>query len=223
MKALIIAAGKGSRISVLRKEEPKPLIRLLGVPLLERVILTAKKAGIKEFVIVVGYSGEKIQRKMGDGSKYNVKINYIENKEWKKGNGISVLKTKELLKEDFILLMADHIFDYRILKEIINFQSNSTILSGIDRKEALKDDTKVLEKNGYIIDIGKKIKVYNCVDTGIFRCTPGIFNFIEEAIREEKTELVDAIAIGSKYEKVEIFDIKEIFSYDSAMRKDVEP
>ena len=61
MKALIIAAGIGSRLSSFTKEKPKPLIRLLGLSLIERIILTAKQAGIDEFVISVGYLGEKIR------------------------------------------------------------------------------------------------------------------------------------------------------------------
>ena len=59
MKALIIAAGKGSRSGSLTKDEPKPLVRLLGLSLVERVILTAKEVGIDEFVIVIGYLGGK--------------------------------------------------------------------------------------------------------------------------------------------------------------------
>ena len=63
MKALIIAAGKGSRLGGLIKNKPKPLIKLLGLSLIERVIITAKQAGIKEFVIVVGCLGDKIKEK----------------------------------------------------------------------------------------------------------------------------------------------------------------
>ena len=118
MKALIVAAGKGSRLKNLTRNKPKPLIQLLGLSLIERVILTAKQAGIDDFVIVIGYLGDKIKEKLGNGEIYGVKISYIENKEWQRGNGVSVLKAKELLKENFFLLMSDHIFDAKILKEL---------------------------------------------------------------------------------------------------------
>ncbi|GAJ06237.1 unnamed protein product, partial [marine sediment metagenome] len=65
MKALIIAAGEGSRLGNLTKDKPKPLVRLLGLSLVERVILTAKEVGIDEFIIVVGYLGERIKEKLG--------------------------------------------------------------------------------------------------------------------------------------------------------------
>lgn len=59
MKALIIAAGEGSRLGNLTKDKPKPLVRLLGLSLVERVILTAKEVGIDEFIIVIGYLKNK--------------------------------------------------------------------------------------------------------------------------------------------------------------------
>ena len=120
MKALIIAAGEGKRLKEFSKDEPKPLINLLGLSLIERVILTTKQAGVDEFIIVIGYRGDKIKSKIGTGDKYNVKIDYVQNNEWQKGNGISVLKAKKFLKDNFVLLMADHIVDVRILKKLIS-------------------------------------------------------------------------------------------------------
>ncbi len=98
MKALIIAAGEGKRLKELSKDEPKPVINLLDLSLIERVILTTKQAGVDEFIIVIGYRGDKIKAKIGTGEKYNVKIDYVQNNEWQKGNGISVLKTKKFPK-----------------------------------------------------------------------------------------------------------------------------
>jgi len=149
MKALIIAAGKGGRFGGLIKDGPKPLVRLLGLSLISRVILTAKQAGIDEFVVVVGYLGEKIRAKLGDGGKLGVKITYIQNTNWETGNGVSVLKAKELLKEEFVLLMADHIFDNRILRELIGHHMHymrSSVFLAVGREEASSGDTKVLEK-----------------------------------------------------------------------------
>jgi CDP-L-myo-inositol myo-inositolphosphotransferase len=120
MKALIIAAGDGDRLAVLTNNTPKPLISVLGLSLIERVILTSKQAGIEEYVIVVGYLGDKIKANLGNGKRLGVKIDYVENGEWQRENGISVLKAKELLNENFILLMSDHIFDDRILKELVD-------------------------------------------------------------------------------------------------------
>ncbi len=65
LKALILAAGQGIRLRPIG--DTKPLVQRLGLGLIERVILTAKKSGIKEFCIVVGYHGEKIREHLSDG------------------------------------------------------------------------------------------------------------------------------------------------------------
>ena len=171
----------------------------MGLSLIERVILTARQVGIDELVIVIGYLGEKIKEKLGNGNRYGVKIAYIENKEWEKGNGVSVLKAKKSLNENFVLLMSDHIFDDRILKELINYDTKSSVVLAIDRRKPLLGDTKVLEKEGRkIADIGKNIEESNCIDTGIFLCSPKIFHYIEETVKESKTELAHGIAKAAK-------------------------
>ncbi len=222
MKALIISAGRGSRLNNLTKDIPKALIPLLGLPLIERVILTTKEAGINEYVIVVGYLGEKIKVFLGNGDRFRVKIDYIENEEWQKSNGVSVLKAKKLLNKNFFLLMSDHIFDARILKGLVNYDMKGTVVLAVDRREPLTDDTKVLEKNGKIIDIGKDIQESNCIDTGIFLCSPKIFSYIEDAVKKGKTELSDGIARAAENRDAEIFDITQINSYISSIRKEIE-
>ena len=221
MKALIIAAGRGSRLESLTEDKPKPLIKLLGLSLIERVILTVKQAGINEFIVVTGYQSKKIKEKLVDGIKYKVKIIYIENTEWQKGNGISVLKAKKFLKDNFVLLMSDHIVDVRILKELINQGLKKSVALAVDRKEPIPGDAKVLEKEGIIIDIGKNIEKSNCIDTGIFLCSPKIFSYIEESVKEGKTELTDGIAKAAKNRDAQIFDITKINSYIPSMRKEV--
>lgn len=223
MKALILTAGDGGRLGTLTKNKPKPLIKLLGLSLIERVILTAKQAGVKEFVIVVGYLGDKIKAKLGTGDRYGVEINYIENNDWQKENGISVLKAKGLLNENFILLMSDHIFDDRILKKLVDYDIRSSVILAVDRKEPSPGDTKVLQKRGKIVDIGKDIEESNCIDTGIFLCSPKIFSYIEEAVKENKTELAHGIAKAAKNKDAQVFDITQINSYIPSMRKEVKP
>ena len=223
MKALIIAAGEGSRLGNLTKDEPKPLVRLLGLSLVERVILTAKEVGIDEFIIVIGYLGKRIKEKLGDGNRYGVKITYIENREWERGNGVSVLKAKESLKEDFVLLMSDHIFDARILKELISYDLKDSVALVVDKREPSPGDTRVLEKEGKIAKIGKDIEKANCIDTGIFLCSAKIFSYIEKTVKEGREEFADGITQAAKNRDAEVFDITRIESYASKMRKDIKP
>ncbi len=147
MKALILAAGQGRRQK--KNGDSKPLIHLLGLSFIERVVLTAKKSGIKEYQIVIGYKGKRIQKYLGNGEKLGVNIDYIYNDEWRKGNGISVLKAKDYIQEPFILLMADHLFDYKILFAL--------------QKQTIEDDECILcvDKDHHkYLDINDATKVF---------------------------------------------------------------
>ena len=102
-KCLIIAAGRGSRLS--SKIDSKPLTHLLGISLIERVILTAQKSGLSDFYVVTGYNGVKVREYLDRFSKARkISITHIVNDEWQKGNGVSVLKARGLIRENFILL-----------------------------------------------------------------------------------------------------------------------
>ena len=220
MKALVIADGEENRLI---ENEPKSLIQLLGLSLIERVVLTAKGAGIAEFMIVIGFGGDRIKTHLGNGERYGVKIKYIENKEWTDGDGLSVLKAKELQNENFVLLRPDHIVDDRILKKLVGYNTKNSVVLVVDRREPLPGDTKVLEKSGKIVDIGENIQDANCVGTGIFLCTPKIFSYVEEATKGGNQNLAGFVAEASKNSDAEVFDITQIESYASKMRKENKP
>ncbi|RLE12853.1 hypothetical protein DRJ04_05405 [Candidatus Aerophobetes bacterium] len=131
MKALIIATGKSNK----PKDELFFLTQLLGLPLIERVIRTAKQTGVDEFVVVVDYSDKK-KLKL-DERKIGAKITYvdIENRECERGDGIFVLRAKEFLNEKFVVLRADLVFDYRILKGLINLNIKSAVVLAVERKK----------------------------------------------------------------------------------------
>ncbi|RMF68137.1 MAG: nucleotidyl transferase [Calditrichaeota bacterium] len=186
MEALIIAAGRGSRLN--HRHSPKPLTRMMGLNLLERIILTAKNAGVEGFKIVVGYKAEAIKQALGNGEKYGTTIEYIYNPEWQKGNGVSVLAAKDYFHEPFILLMADHLFEESIIRDLLNFPiEDGECVLAIDRNLkgshfSLDDVTKVLVDDGYISKIGKTVHQYNALDTGFFLCTPVLFQALEHSV-----------------------------------------
>ena len=222
MKCLVIAAGRGSRLS--GKGNSKPLVPLLGLPLIERTILTAKKSGINDFYVVTGYEGEKVRRYLDKiGQRTNTNITHVINEEWEKGNGISVLKARDLIKEPFILLMADHLFDYSILDGLKKEQiSEDEIILAVDRNiESNKlvdidDVTKVLiEDNNKITAIGKNISNYNAYDTGIFLCSPVLFHAIEDSfLSTGDSTLSGGIRILSGNGNAKTFDIQDSYWVD---------
>ncbi len=216
MKAVIIAAGRGSRLN---SEKPKPLTTLFGLPLIERVILSAKKVGVREFVVVTGYKAEVLKKNLGDKGKYGVTIQYVHNSEWRRENGISVLKAEKVVgKENFILLMADHVFGPKMLRILLSkkLEKDKCILctdknlKNID----MEDATKVLVKNGMIEDIGKMIGTYNAVDCGAFLCSPTIFGAIRTALSHGRDTLTDGVKILCAKKQIKAADVTGVFWID---------
>src|SRR5687768_16754502 len=76
MKAVILAAGKGTRMKELTNELPKPMLRVHGQPILEHILNGLKSAGIREFFIVTGWRAEVIEDYFGDGAKWDLQIRY---------------------------------------------------------------------------------------------------------------------------------------------------
>ncbi len=110
MKVVIMAGGKGTRISQLFPDIPKPLIPIDGIPVLQREIISLRDQGFKDIILTVGYMADKIIDYFGDGSNLNTHIEYfIEKKPL--GNAGALFQLKDQLTEDFLLLNADAMFD----------------------------------------------------------------------------------------------------------------
>ena len=222
MKAIIIAAGMGIRLSGISGDVPKPLTPVKGVPLLERIILTCRNAGVTEFGFVTGYWGEQLKEYFGDGSRLGVKIEYVYNPEWKKANGISALKAKELVKGErsFLLLMSDHLFNAGMLKGIIANPENTNLLAidpDIDGIFDLPDATKVNTMRDRIVSIGKEIPLYNGIDCGMFRLKQNFFSAMEKGVSEGRDQLSNGIE-----ELILMGDFKAHFVADDSNWLDVD-
>lgn len=118
MKVVIMAGGKGTRISSVASNIPKPMIKIEGIPVLEREIEYLKKQGFDDILITVSHLGDIIMDYFGDGSgnspvtgqPFGVHIEYYFERE-PLGNAGALFKIKDKLTEDFLLLNADAMFD----------------------------------------------------------------------------------------------------------------
>ena len=110
MKTIIMAGGKGTRISKLFPDIPKPLIPIDETPVLEREIYLLKNQGFTDLILTVSYFHEKIQKYFGDGSRFGIHIEYFV-EETPLGNAGALFKLRKYLTEPFLLLNADLIFD----------------------------------------------------------------------------------------------------------------
>src|ERR1700741_262403 len=196
-QCLILAAGNGTRIRTISGSLPKPLVDFRGRPIIEHIVQRAHRAGIESFVIVVGYRSDLI-RNWFEGRSLGVSVTFVENPDYHKANGVSALKARNVIHENFLLLMADHLFEPETAETLIQqpLASGEGILAvdpNIDRVFDLDDATKVLRNGDRIVDIGKEIAHYDALDTGMFLCSPALFGRLESATKDGNCSLSDGM------------------------------
>jgi MurNAc alpha-1-phosphate uridylyltransferase len=118
MKAMILAAGRGERMGVLTAREPKPLLRIGDVPLIEHHVAALAASGIDEIAINLSYRGAQIRKHLGSGDRFGVTIHYSEEGEPPLETGGGIVQALPFLgSEPFLLVNSDVFtdFDYRAL------------------------------------------------------------------------------------------------------------
>ena len=220
-KCLVIAAGRGSRLA--SDGPPKPLFRLLGLPLIERAIVSAKRAGLEDFTVVTGYDGTRIRKFLDRlAIRRDVTLTHVVNEDWEAGNGVSVLKAREEIgAEPFVLLMADHLVGPQLLPELLAAPlEEGAVRLAVDLNLRnplvdLADVTRVQAEGGQLEAIGKQLEDYNAFDTGCFVCSPDLFEALERARERDGDEtLSGGIRVLAESGKVQVHDIGDSFWID---------
>lgn len=193
MDALIIAAGFGSRLRDI--SESKPLTLVAGKPLIELGVRQAKAAGAGKVVVVTGHEAARVEAYLQELSgAAGIVIETARVEDWSKPNGYSVMAGAARITDDFLLMMADHIFAAPILQRLAEAGgADRGVTLGIDRRIDSPlvdpDDATWVEtgENGFIRAIGKTIERYDAVDCGAFLATQELPRAIAAAIAEGKS------------------------------------
>lgn len=192
MKTVIMAGGRGTRISSVASGLPKPMIKIGGKPVLEHEIECLKNQGLKDLIITVSYLGDMIMDYFGDGSgispvtgkSFGVNIEYFTEKE-PIGNAGALFKIRDKLSDDFLLLNADSIFDVdfsRMLK--YHKDKNSTVTVFTHPNDHPYDSGLIIsDSHGGVIQWlskeNKRPKWYkNRVNAGLHILNTRIFDYI---------------------------------------------
>ncbi len=210
-EAVILMAGIGSRLRVHHKDFPKPLTPVRGRPLISYTIDALTRSGIRAITAVVGYESEALMRGVKTLMPHDVQLRFVENREWRKQNGISLLAAKDVVTTPFFLTMSDHIFDAAIVDLIREGGARDQLSIAIDRKLDsifdIDDATKVQTRGRGIAGIGKDLQQFDAIDTGVFVCPPEIFAYLERARRDGDCSLTDAVRLMAAEDKVRCIDI----------------
>ena len=136
---------------------------------------------------------------------------FIENCEWQKQNGISVLAAANHITSPFLLTMSDHLFDQSILDLLLHKPALDELNLAIDRKVGSifdsDDAMKVRTRGDRILEIGKDLVNYDAIDTGFFVCPLDIFNHLERAKRDGDCSLADGVRSMASEGKARAVDI----------------
>ena len=151
MKAVILAAGMGSRLRPLTYTTPKCLIRVNGKPILQNALEHLSFNGITAAVIVIGHLGKKVRDFIGD-EFHNVGLTYVENKNFRITNNIySLWLAKEYLNDDIILLEDDIFFEHAVLERLCNHNYPNVIVT--DLYHSFMDGTGINVENNIVTEI----------------------------------------------------------------------
>lgn len=220
-KAIILTAGLGSRLKPLTDEVPKCLTEVNGIPILEQNLRILEKNGIEETVIVIGYLGDVIIKKMGNRCG-NMRISYIWNRIYDETNTMySAWLARKYLKQGAIMIEGDSVFEEGLIKKALATPSNKTYWIGDRFNENFTGSMSTTDKKGRIVNtkivrgrLGEyKPNFYK--STGVLKITPEygkVFSkWLEQDIKKGEVKIYYDLVIAKHLKDAPIFiyDITE--------------
>jgi dTDP-glucose pyrophosphorylase len=196
-KIIIMAGGKGERLRPLTNDIPKPMVKINGKPILEKIILNCKDSGFNNFFLSVNYLKKKIKNYFNNGKFLDVKINYLEENIPLGTLGSASLIKKEILKkqEPFIIVNGDIIANFN-LKEILDFHNlKKASLTVVTRSYEVQNPYGIVQTNkSNIITSMKEKPIYNSeVLAGIYIIDYKLANLIPNKKKFDMTDLINIL------------------------------
>lgn len=187
--AVVLAAGIGSRLGASSGAVPKPLVRVGGRPIISYTIEALSALGARKFHFVVGANATSLLPALRELLPAGAELHAIENTDWQKQNGVSVLCAEHHVTRPFVLTMGDHLFEPELLATLIARSDLADANLAVDRKLSaifdMDDAMKVRTQDGRVIQIAKTLAEFDAVDTGAFVCSPDIFRYLRRAQNSE--------------------------------------
>ncbi|MFN2507459.1 MAG: NTP transferase domain-containing protein [Chthoniobacterales bacterium] len=217
-EAVILMAGVGSRLGAGNVAVAKPLVRIGGQPLICYLFDALECAGVRTVHAVMGSESYRFAAELRPLLPENISLNEIVNPNWQKQNGVSALCAAEAVSGPFLLTMADHLFEFAILKTLLAEADRTQVNLAVDKKIEsifdLEDATKVQTREGRVIAIGKDLQAYDAIDTGAFLCSQELFHYLRGAQRNGDCSLSDGIRLMAADAKVRAIDIHDAWWQD---------
>jgi len=204
MKAVIIAAGSGSRLESRHNGIPKTLLKIGENRIIDIILHSIEQSGIRDVVVVTGYEAQTLENYLASSVPESLSIQFCRNPQWKLSNGVSVLAAEQAVRsgEEFVLLMSDHIFQPEMLRITANtkLENNQAVLaidfklSGIpDIDDGMKVKCEATDSGMYrITGLDKKYTDFQAIDCGMFKLNHGFFDVLRQSVLAGRDSLSDA-------------------------------
>lgn len=194
MECVVLAAGEGKRMRPLTAKRPKVMLPLANLPMMEHLIIAAKDAGIRNFILVVGYGEREIRRHFGDGTRWGISIRYAPQRH-QHGTADALNAARGYLTGSFILLNGDMIVrtgDIRAMTE------KTPPCVGVSMTDHPEDYGAVVVEEGVVTALEEKSERpgSNHINAGIYLFDTGIFPAVDAVLPSPRGEfeLTDALA-----------------------------
>ena len=152
MRAIILAAGKGKRLGKVCGDDPKCLLDIGGLSLIERQIETLRAVGVDHITAVVGYGAKHVRERCGSS------ISYIENEIHEQTNSLySLWLARDVLTEGFVVLNADVLFHSQLLVDLISVEYEDALLVSYEPLLLGDEEMKVKVRKGCVVDLSKQM------------------------------------------------------------------
>lgn len=190
MKALILAAGEGTRMRPLTANIPKPLLPVAGKPFLMHIIETLESLGIIDIYLLIGWKNLKIKEYFGDGQRFNVNITYL-NQEERLGTAHAVGIAKSVMDSPFLCLNGDIVVAKHYIKGLMDsYKAHDRDIISLARVDNPERFGVVVLEGERVKEIIEKPKApkSDLINAGIYIFTPDIFKAIEQTPKSARGE-----------------------------------
>jgi len=214
-RAVVLAAGRGTRMRELTNDVPKPMIEVRGKPVLQHIVQGLRDAGVRKFLIIVGYHAEAVRNFFEDGRRHNIAIEYAT-QAVRDGTGRVVNLARNFTGESpFVLSYGDILISPVNYKRIVDLPDHMEAVITVTRAEDVsKGGAVFVNEQMELVDLREKPKPgeptspwYNA---GLYAFRPSIFEFIAklEPSPRGEYELTDAIrALAQSGKKVQALEL----------------
>jgi UDP-N-acetylglucosamine diphosphorylase/glucosamine-1-phosphate N-acetyltransferase len=234
MKAIILAAGKGTRLQPLTLTRPKHLVPIGGKPIIDHVITALRNAGINEIVFIVNYMAERLQHHLEDGTRYEMKFEYVVQKQLK-GTADATSFAEPFVTEDFLLTYGDWLTTSDAINAVLKMHEKEKPVAtmAVVPVENPEHYGVVELENSFVKAIVEKPRrdeaPTNLANAGIYVLSTKIFEAIKRIEQSPRGELemTDSLSfllkeghkiIAAKLSSSEMFDVGLVWDLFEANR-----